>query len=421
MLATAIAAGVPIISVTTRDTINLTKVIQHLTKKTPKLLSSPFEPPEAQGKGGGGWDSDIGVYVSGTPSAKNVSGSWPATYNAVAAAGKVLVIVNPSKPDLAFFDAGEVPTPKPLAMEFLNSIVDDADAADELLSALGGCTLKEITELSLLCMTEHSELTPAALTKTRRAFFTGSQGLTQVSTELDFYQPLQAITDWVTAEKDYFLHGENHRLMPRGLLFDGPPGTGKTEAAKYIAGKLGVPLFRLDLAGSKNKYVGESQANLMASLRRIEDEAPCVVLMDEIEKVMRGTKETSGTTADMLSQVLWWLAEHRSRVITLMTVNDLSGVPPELFRPGRIDHKITFEGLRYDEAEGFIIGLCKSLMGDGDFAKIAKSARDEAWGVSKGVVKTDTAQKRVAHATLTGAVIARVKAALQTAPLEKAS
>ena len=87
------------------------------------------------------------------------------------------------------------------------------------------------------------------------------------------------------AEKPFFLTGTDPRLIPRGLLFDGLPGTGKTAGAKWVAEQFGVPLYRVDIGGTKNKYVGQSEANMLMNLARIDGEEPAVALIDEVEKV----------------------------------------------------------------------------------------------------------------------------------------
>ena len=56
------------------------------------------------------------------------------------------------------------------------------------------------------------------------------------------------------------------RLSPLGrgttALFSGPSGTGKTMAAQVIARSLGLELYRVDLAGVVNKYIGETEKHL---------------------------------------------------------------------------------------------------------------------------------------------------------------
>src|SRR5262249_33544834 len=72
----------------------------------------------------------------------------------------------------------------------------------------------------------------------------------------------------------------------RGLgvsaLFTGESGTGKSLAAEVLAGELGLDLYRIDLAATVSKYIGETEKNL----RRLFDGAEAggaVLLFDEAD------------------------------------------------------------------------------------------------------------------------------------------
>jgi SpoVK/Ycf46/Vps4 family AAA+-type ATPase len=53
-------------------------------------------------------------------------------------------------------------------------------------------------------------------------------------------------------------------------LFVGPSGTGKTLAASWLATKLGIPMYRIDLAAVTSKYIGETEKNLAQLIARAE-------------------------------------------------------------------------------------------------------------------------------------------------------
>jgi hypothetical protein len=65
-------------------------------------------------------------------------------------------------------------------------------------------------------------------------------------------------------------------------LFVGASGTGKTLAAAWLATRLGLPLYRVDLAGLVSKYIGETEKNLAQLLSRAEH-AQVVLLFDEAD------------------------------------------------------------------------------------------------------------------------------------------
>lgn len=144
------------------------------------------------------------------------------------------------------------------------------------------------------------------------------------------------------------------------FLLDDFTVTHNTQGAKHMANRLQIPLYILDLGTTMAKYVGESEGNLTKNLQQIDQEEPCVMLIDEVEKVFK-TSDDNGVTARLLSKLLWWLQEHSSRVLTVMTTNDVDAIPPELYREGRIDKVITFSGLNYDDGCLFIKSLIKSF------------------------------------------------------------
>jgi hypothetical protein len=67
-------------------------------------------------------------------------------------------------------------------------------------------------------------------------------------------------------------------------LMVGPSGTGKTLAAGWLASRLGLPLYRVDLAAVTSKYIGETEKNLSDLMARAE-QAEVVLLFDEADSL----------------------------------------------------------------------------------------------------------------------------------------
>jgi ATP-dependent 26S proteasome regulatory subunit len=126
---------------------------------------------------------------------------------------------------------------------------------------------------------------------------------------------------------------------PKGVLLLGVQGAGKSLAAKAIAGSWNVPLMRLDFAVLYNKFHGESERNLREALKQAEAMAPCVLWIDEIEKGLAsdGGESDGGVSRRMLGTVLTWMAERTAKVFLVATANDVTQLPPELLRKGRMD------------------------------------------------------------------------------------
>ncbi len=124
---------------------------------------------------------------------------------------------------------------------------------------------------------------------------------------------------------------------PKGMLLLGVQGSGKSLAARAVAGVWSVPLLRLDFGSLYNKFHGETERNLRESLSTAETMSPCVLWIDEIEKGIGTDAHDGGTSRRLLATLLTWLAENRKPVFLVATANDISGLPPELIRKGRVD------------------------------------------------------------------------------------
>src|SRR5690606_21617710 len=145
------------------------------------------------------------------------------------------------------------------------------------------------------------------------------------------------LKQWLRLRKPAFDGSASHLDTPKGVLLLGVQGCGKSVAAKAAAGIYGVPLLRLDFATIHNKYIGESERNLRESLATAETMSPCVLWIDEIEKGVSVGNGDNGTSRRLLGTFLTWLAERKSRVFVVATSNDISSLPPELVRKGRLD------------------------------------------------------------------------------------
>ena len=110
-----------------------------------------------------------------------------------------------------------------------------------------------------------------------------------------------------------------------------------------------------------------------------------------------------GTTTTMMSQLLWWLAEHKSRVLTIMTTNNSKVLPKELYREGRIDEVMWFSGLGPIEGGGVRRLGARDLRADQEDPPADLMSAKTAI-VEKSLMSIpDTGEKRVSQAALTKA------------------
>lgn len=151
---------------------------------------------------------------------------------------------------------------------------------------------------------------------------------------------LERLKAWLDRKHDVFFAprevlGKYCLQAPKGLLLMGVPGCGKSFSAKMIASRWRLPLFRFDLGSVYNKYVGETERRMQEALDYIDNVAPCVLWIDEIEKALSAQSGESDVGNRVLGQFLFWLQESKAKVFLVATANNVEALPPELFRKGR--------------------------------------------------------------------------------------
>jgi len=126
---------------------------------------------------------------------------------------------------------------------------------------------------------------------------------------------------------------------PKGMVSVGVPGSGKSLLAKAVGSELGIPVVRLDFGKVFNSLVGSSEERMRKALKQVEAMSPCVLFVDEIDKGLGGLGGSgdSGTSMRVFGTFLTWLQENVKPVFTMVTANNVKGLPPELLRRGRFD------------------------------------------------------------------------------------
>ena len=159
---------------------------------------------------------------------------------------------------------------------------------------------------------------------------------------------------------------------PKGILLVGVPGCGKSLSAKMVAKSWQLPLFRFDIGSVYDKWVGESEKKMRQALQYLDNAAPLVVWIDEIEKGLSVSDGGNDTGRRVLGQFLFWLQESSSRVFLVATANDISALPPELFRKGRFSETFFIDLPNGPERRTVIRQYCaQSLHWNPDGAEMA--------------------------------------------------
>jgi ATP-dependent Zn protease len=170
---------------------------------------------------------------------------------------------------------------------------------------------------------------------------------------------------------------------PKGLLFEGPPGTGKTYIAKAIAHEAQVPFLFVSASAFQSMYYGQTNRKVRAYFRALRKaarkEGGAIGFIEEIDAIgaarsgmgVHGHEGVSGVVNELLVQmqsfdeptkgasikgylvdfINSYLPSHRAlkkpvsahaRILVIAATNRANDLDPALLRPGRFDKKITF-------------------------------------------------------------------------------
>jgi SpoVK/Ycf46/Vps4 family AAA+-type ATPase len=183
---------------------------------------------------------------------------------------------------------------------------------------------------------------------------------------------------------------------PRGVIILGVQGCGKSLCARAVAGEWKLPLVKLDTAAIYDKYIGETEKRIQKVFKVAESLAPCVLWIDELEKVFAGSGPDSasadaGVSSRLLASFLSWMQDRKAPVFVAATCNNVTVLPPELIRKGRFD-ELFFVDLptQAERKQIFAIQLKKRKRNPAEFEldRVASAARGFSGAEIESAVQT---------------------------------
>jgi ATP-dependent 26S proteasome regulatory subunit len=246
----------------------------------------------------------------------------------------------------------------------------DADSRERLLHAARGLTLKEAENVFAKTLVLDGRIDASDVSDVS-VVFSEKQQIIRKSGLLEYYETkeqfahvagLDGLKQWLTKRSVAFTDraAKFGLPAPRGVMLLGVQGCGKSLCAKAAAGLWKLPLLRFDVGRMFSSLVGSSEENFRQALQTAEGIAPAILWIDEIDKALSGSANSSGSDGGTASRVfgtlLTWLSEKTSPVFVIATANNISHLPPELLRKGRLD-EIFFVDLPSEEERRAIFAI----------------------------------------------------------------
>lgn len=156
-------------------------------------------------------------------------------------------------------------------------------------------------------------------------------------------QELEEIVDFLKNSKKFIDIGAD---IPKGVLLEGDPGTGKTLLARAVAGEANVPFFHLSGSDFVEMFVGVGASRVRDLFGMAKKAAPSIVFIDEIDAVGRkrgsghggGNDEREQTLNQILTEMDGF--EQNEKVIVIAATNRADVLDNALLRPGRFDRRV---------------------------------------------------------------------------------
>jgi cell division protease FtsH len=167
-------------------------------------------------------------------------------------------------------------------------------------------------------------------------------GFNDVAGNLEAKESVKDIVDYLREPERFSRYGAR---MPRGILFHGKPGTGKTLMARAMAGEAGVPFYAVSGSDFVQMYVGVGAARVRDLFKKAREAGRGVIFIDEIDALgkkrsdgINGNDEREQTLNALLTEMQGF--SEGSGIVVVAATNRPDTLDEALMRPGRFDRRV---------------------------------------------------------------------------------
>jgi SpoVK/Ycf46/Vps4 family AAA+-type ATPase len=141
------------------------------------------------------------------------------------------------------------------------------------------------------------------------------------------------------------------------LCLFGPPGTGKTAYAKWLAHKLGTPLIVRRASDLMSKWVGENEKNVAAAFRQATKE-DAILLLDEVDSFLQDRRNTtSHWEVSLVNEMLTQMESFEG--VFIASTNLMRDLDQAALR--RFDLKVQFDYLNLEQTWKLLVRHCTEM------------------------------------------------------------
>lgn len=209
---------------------------------------------------------------------------------------------------------------------------------ESLIDAASGLTTMEAENAFALSVIETKDITASivAREKSNTIRKNGILEIVEQRNTLDDVGGLELLKRDLGEKRNLFTKQAREYGLPtpRGCLFVGQAGTGKSLTATATSAIFGIPLLRLEAGRLFGSLVGESERNWRTAFSTAKAVAPCVLWIDEVDGLFSGAESSGrtdgGTTSRVIKAILQDMQFNGDGIFFVFTANDIDGLPDPL-------------------------------------------------------------------------------------------